>query len=146
MSGESFTIRAIYEGGVLKPSEPLDLPEGSEVVLVVRRLDAVTADDDPSGWQTMRKIIGMWRDAPPGEPIARDHDRYLYGEGCGPGPAGAGSSGSPTEAPTGSLPDREADDDPTGWKTARRVIGMWKDAPADDLAEAHDDYLYGPGK
>lgn len=40
----------------------------------------------------------------------------------------------------------EADDDPTGWKTARRFIGLWKDAPTDDLAEAHDDCLYGPEK
>ena len=34
------------------------------------------------------------------------------------------------------------DDDPTGWKTARELIGCIKDAPA-DLAENHDQYLYG---
>ena len=34
------------------------------------------------------------------------------------------------------------DDDPTGWKAARRFIGLWKDAPADDIAEDHDKYLY----
>ncbi|MEZ0248080.1 MAG: antitoxin family protein [Thermoproteus sp.] len=32
-------VRARYEGGVLKPLEPLDLKEGEEVVVVVRRLD-----------------------------------------------------------------------------------------------------------
>jgi predicted DNA-binding antitoxin AbrB/MazE fold protein len=35
-----------------------------------------------------------------------------------------------------------ADDDPTGWKTARELIGCIKDAP-EDLAENHDHYLYG---
>ena len=34
------------------------------------------------------------------------------------------------------------DDDPTGWKTAERFIGLWKGAPADDLAENHDVSLY----
>ena len=34
------------------------------------------------------------------------------------------------------------DDDPTGWKTARELIGCIKDAP-EDLAENHDKYLYG---
>ena len=30
-------VRARYEGGVLKPLEPLDLKEGEEVVLTLRR-------------------------------------------------------------------------------------------------------------
>jgi predicted DNA-binding antitoxin AbrB/MazE fold protein len=34
------------------------------------------------------------------------------------------------------------EDDPTGWKAARRFIGLWKDAPADDIAEQHDKYVY----
>jgi predicted DNA-binding antitoxin AbrB/MazE fold protein len=37
------------------------------------------------------------------------------------------------------------DDDPTGWKAARRFIGMWKDAPArssTSLSEDHDQVLY----
>jgi predicted DNA-binding antitoxin AbrB/MazE fold protein len=37
------------------------------------------------------------------------------------------------------------DDDPTGWKTAREFIGMWKDAPARSsasLSEDHDRVLY----
>jgi len=37
---------------------------------------------------------------------------------------------------------KQDDDDPTGWKAARRFIGLWKDAPADDIAEDHDKYLY----
>jgi predicted DNA-binding antitoxin AbrB/MazE fold protein len=35
-------------------------------------------------------------------------------------------------------------DDPTGWKTAREFIGMWKDAPEGvPIAQDHDKYLYG---
>lgn len=33
------------------------------------------------------------------------------------------------------------DDDPTGWKAARDLIGCIKDAPL-DMAENHDAYLY----
>jgi predicted DNA-binding antitoxin AbrB/MazE fold protein len=39
-----------------------------------------------------------------------------------------------------SLP--ENDDDPTGWKMARELIGCISDAP-EDVAESHDKYLYG---
>ncbi|HJX52259.1 MAG TPA: antitoxin family protein [Polyangia bacterium] len=34
------------------------------------------------------------------------------------------------------------DDDPTGWKVARELIGCISDAP-EDVAERHDKYLYG---
>lgn len=36
-------------------------------------------------------------------------------------------------------------DDPTGWKAAEALIGFIEDAPA-DMAEHHDDYLYGEPK
>jgi len=42
-----------------------------------------------------------------------------------------------------SAPERAADDDPTGWKAARRFIGMWKDgSPGESVGEDHDKYLY----
>ncbi len=31
------TVRARFEGGVLRPLEPLDLREGEEVIIVLRR-------------------------------------------------------------------------------------------------------------
>jgi predicted DNA-binding antitoxin AbrB/MazE fold protein len=34
------------------------------------------------------------------------------------------------------------EDDPTGWKAIRSLIGIIKDAPP-DMAENHDKYLYG---
>jgi predicted DNA-binding antitoxin AbrB/MazE fold protein len=36
-------------------------------------------------------------------------------------------------------------DDPTGWKAAEALIGFIDDAPA-DMAEHHDQYLYGAPK
>ena len=36
------------------------------------------------------------------------------------------------------------DDDPTGWKTAREFIGMWKGGtPGENVGEEHDKYIYG---
>jgi predicted DNA-binding antitoxin AbrB/MazE fold protein len=35
--------------------------------------------------------------------------------------------------------------DPTGWKAAEALIGFIDDAPA-DMAERHDQYLYGAQK
>lgn len=72
-------IKAVYEDGVLKPAEPLELAEHSQVEVVIVSASNPTEDDDPTGWKTMREFIGMWKDAPEGEPIARDHDKYLYG-------------------------------------------------------------------
>ena len=36
-------------------------------------------------------------------------------------------------------------DDPTGWKAAEALIGFIEDAPT-DMAEHHDQYLYGRPK
>lgn len=36
-------------------------------------------------------------------------------------------------------------DDPTGWKAAEALIGFIDDAPP-DMAERHDEYLYGAPK
>jgi predicted DNA-binding antitoxin AbrB/MazE fold protein len=34
------------------------------------------------------------------------------------------------------------DDDPTGWRTARELIGFIKDGPAEPIGRDHDKYLY----
>ncbi len=43
-----------------------------------------------------------------------------------------------------ALPAKD-DDDPTGWRAAEEPIGFIKDAPP-DMAENHDEYLYGKRK
>jgi hypothetical protein len=44
--------------------------------------EAMTAaeDDDPTGWKTVRRFIGMWKDAPARSSISlsEDHHRLLY--------------------------------------------------------------------
>ena len=40
--------------------------------------------------------------------------------------------------PAEAAPGQEA-----GWKAFERFAGLWKDAPENDIAERHDDYLYG---
>ena len=69
------TVKAIYENGVFKPTEPVDLEENTEVqVLVPRRRRR--RDDDPTGWKTARELIGCIAEGP--EDGAEQHDRYIY--------------------------------------------------------------------
>jgi predicted DNA-binding antitoxin AbrB/MazE fold protein len=76
----STALKATYEDGVLKLERPLELPEHSRVELVILGRETTTEDDDPTGWKTAERFIGFIKDAPRGEPIAEEHDRYLYGE------------------------------------------------------------------
>jgi predicted DNA-binding antitoxin AbrB/MazE fold protein len=40
------TLQAIYENGVLRPLEPLDLPEHQQVAVVVSQLPTASLDED----------------------------------------------------------------------------------------------------
>jgi predicted DNA-binding antitoxin AbrB/MazE fold protein len=75
-------VDAVYEGnGVLKVVEAVALRENARVRIVIEAApEAVipAEDDDPTGWKTARRFIGMWKGAPKGVPIAREHDKYLY--------------------------------------------------------------------
>ena len=64
------TVKAIYENGVLKPRTPLPFKEHEEVELEIKSSTS-DVDDDP------RSFVGFIKTAPAGEPIARDHDKYL---------------------------------------------------------------------
>jgi predicted DNA-binding antitoxin AbrB/MazE fold protein len=72
------TVKAIYEDGVLKPEASLPLKEHAQVEIDIKSVAAPVEDDDPTGWKTARRFIGLWKGAPKDEPIARDHDKYLY--------------------------------------------------------------------
>lgn len=69
-------VKVVYEDGVLKPKEPLELEEHAEVeVLIMTRPKA--DDDDPTGWKTARELIGCT------EPliaknVSEDPDQYIY--------------------------------------------------------------------
>jgi Protein of unknown function DUF104 len=69
------TVKAIYENGVFKPKEPVNLQERTEVEVLVPT--QATSDDDPTGWAAPQALIGFIDDAP--AEMAEHHDHYLYG-------------------------------------------------------------------
>lgn len=71
------TISAVYEDGVLKLEAPLMLQEKATVRVTIEE-SAPGVVDDPTGWKTAERLIGLWKDAPAEEPIAREHDKNLY--------------------------------------------------------------------
>ena len=74
----STVVDAVYEDGVFKPEHPVDLKDKTKVHLVIETTSPPAEDDDPTGWKTAMELMGCIKDAPEGEPIARDHDKYLY--------------------------------------------------------------------
>jgi predicted DNA-binding antitoxin AbrB/MazE fold protein len=69
-------VKAVYEGGVFRPQEPVQLEEKTEVEVLIPT-DA-KRDDDPTGWKTARELIGCITEAPLAPNISEDHDRYIY--------------------------------------------------------------------
>jgi predicted DNA-binding antitoxin AbrB/MazE fold protein len=69
-------VKAIYENGVFKPKEPIQLEERTEVDVLIPTAARVD-DDDPTGWKAAEALIGFIPDAP--SDMAEHHDRYLYG-------------------------------------------------------------------
>ena len=72
------TIEAIYENGVLRPVDPVDLDEGARVRLLIvreRRPGAKTPAE------ILAEIAALPREGSSEvETASRDHDKYLYGE------------------------------------------------------------------
>jgi predicted DNA-binding antitoxin AbrB/MazE fold protein len=69
-------VKAIYEDGVFKPTQPVELEERTEVEVLIPS-PAPADGDDPTGWKTAEELIGCVEDAPPD--MAENHDFYLYG-------------------------------------------------------------------
>ena len=65
------TIAAIYEKGLLRPLEPLDLNEGTRVNIVV-------VDSAAAAFAQLAAIAALPLEIERDEAAARDHDRYLY--------------------------------------------------------------------
>jgi predicted DNA-binding antitoxin AbrB/MazE fold protein len=63
----TLTIEAVYQNGVLKPTKPLALPEGSEVKLT---MTMTTKEDDP-----FADLIGVFSSGRTDG--AANHDKYL---------------------------------------------------------------------
>jgi len=70
------TVEAIYEDGVLKPTQPIALPEGTHVSVVITPTETPSAAKTPA--QILAEIAAL--------PLAsnnqgfsnRDHDSVLY--------------------------------------------------------------------
>lgn len=71
------TVKAIYENGVFKPQEPVNLEEHTEVEVLIPSPSEPDAED-PTGWKAAEALIGFIKDAP--ADMAEHHDHYLYGQ------------------------------------------------------------------
>jgi hypothetical protein len=76
----TITVPAVYEGGgVLKLERPVDLKEKAKVNVIIEAApEALTEDEDPTGWGTADRFIGMWKGGAPGEAVGAEHDKHLY--------------------------------------------------------------------
>ena len=70
-------VKAVYEDGVFKPKEPVNLRDKTEVEVLIPS-EPVQDDDDPTGWKAAREFIGMWKGGTPGENVGEEHDKYIY--------------------------------------------------------------------
>ena len=69
-------IEAVFEKGVFKPKEPVDLEENSEVRIIIE--SKPDEGDDQTGWKAAKRFIGLIKDETEGVPVARNHDKHLY--------------------------------------------------------------------
>jgi predicted DNA-binding antitoxin AbrB/MazE fold protein len=67
-------VKAVYENGVFKPKEPVDLQEKTEVEVLIPT--PAPTRNDPTGWKAAQELIGFIEDGP--EDGAENHDRYIY--------------------------------------------------------------------
>ena len=76
---------AVYEGGVLKPLELLNLPERSQVPGHIHRLagleeDAVVAEQQQAAFRSLSaRIAALPPESPADGFSGEDHDDVLYG-------------------------------------------------------------------
>jgi predicted DNA-binding antitoxin AbrB/MazE fold protein len=68
-------VEAIYEKGQLRLLEPLELPEGTRLRVVVLTRDEVNAPRTPS--ETLSEIAALPLEGAGGELSGRDHDPVL---------------------------------------------------------------------
>ena len=71
------TVKAIYEGGVFKPKEPVSLEEHTEVEVTIPH-SPQRDPDDPTGWTAIDELIGSGK-GPPTD-ASEKHDDYLYSD------------------------------------------------------------------
>ena len=75
----TITVGATYENGVLKLEQPVALEEHAKVRVTIETGGAEQPARPPAEtWAAAERFIGFIKDADPSEPVAAEHDRYLY--------------------------------------------------------------------
>lgn len=69
-------IEAVYEQGVLRPVEPLQLPEGTHLDIILMTNDRAGAQRAPA--DTLAEIAALPVEGATDSFSARDHDTVLY--------------------------------------------------------------------
>jgi predicted DNA-binding antitoxin AbrB/MazE fold protein len=73
-------VKAIYEGGVLRPMTPIDLAEGQEANIIIQSAEK-TVLLDPQWVETfLSEIEAVYEPTGQVETTSVDHDKILYGE------------------------------------------------------------------
>ena len=68
-------LEAVYEQGVLRPLQPLDLAEGMKVAITL--VTPITAKRTP--YEILSDIAALPLEVAREEHAGREHDRFLYG-------------------------------------------------------------------
>lgn len=72
----TITIQAIYEHGVLRPTEPISLVEGTRVEVIVITKESQPVEKTPA--EILAEIAAMPLEGSTDEFSGRDHDTLLY--------------------------------------------------------------------
>jgi predicted DNA-binding antitoxin AbrB/MazE fold protein len=71
------TVSAIYQDGVFKPKEPVNLEEKAEVEVIIPSAPGL-AEDDPTGWKAIDRLMGSVRSG--NADVSEKHDECLHGD------------------------------------------------------------------
>jgi predicted DNA-binding antitoxin AbrB/MazE fold protein len=71
-------FRAVFENGLLRPTTPISLVDGTQVEVVVIQCRQPESPSNPA--QILAEIAALPEEASEKDFAGRDHDRILYGE------------------------------------------------------------------
>jgi len=69
-------VEAVYEKGQLRPLEPLELPEGARLRVILVTTDEASTQQTPA--EILAEIAGLPLEGTAGPLSGRDHDSVLY--------------------------------------------------------------------
>ncbi|EAW34799.1 antitoxin family protein [Lyngbya sp. PCC 8106] len=71
-----FTLQAIYEQGMLRLMQPVDLPEGTSVKVIITANDSTQEENNPA--DILAQIAALPLESDQENFSGRDHDQILY--------------------------------------------------------------------